>query len=354
VANRTKYENIIKNCVPNKCLYIASYIRQRILFNKLLSSERRVNPLSMNKIDKSNIPEWLLAMDDAEYKGKSHHGIHFLKKTLSHISEVFENEFFCEKYAGKPLLLQTIDPRVKLITLIFYLILSSFTSNIFLLIILAIIPVLYAKLSGLNILDYLKRIWLFIPMFVLVISIPAASNLFVKGDALFYIVNPNTIWMRQGIYFSASGIEVVARLFLRSGISLSFGFLLLLTTRWSHLTRSLAVMRVPLIFISILNMAYRYIFVISNMANDMIEARYLRTIGDLKASENRKFMGHSGAHLFIKSHFLSEEVFDAMRCRGFTDEPVSMSSFKLTLADLIFIINNCLIILILFIGVTLI
>lgn len=303
---------------------------------------------------KSNIPEWLLARDDTVYRGKSHHGIHFLKKTLVHISQVFENDFFCEKYAGKASLLQAIDPRVKLITLIFYLIFSSLTSNIFLLIILAIIPVLYAKLSGLNLLEYIKRVWLYIPMLVLIISIPAASSLFVKGDAIFYIVNPNKILFNQGIYFSLGGIEVLTRLFLRSGISLSFGFLLLLTTRWSHLTRSLAVMSVPLIFISILNMAYRYIFVISNIANDMIEARYLRTIGNLKTSENRKFMGHSVAHLFIKSHFLSEEVFDAMRCRGFTDEPVCINSFKLTSADLIFIINNCLIILILFIGVTLI
>jgi cobalt/nickel transport system permease protein len=306
-----------------------------------------------NNNSKAVIPAWLLVKDDYKFTGKSNHGMHFIKKTLGHISQVFENEFFCEKYAGKQMLLQMIDPRVKLITLIFYLVLSSFTSSIILLLILALMPILYAKLSGLIITDYVKRVWLYIPMLILVASIPAASSLFVKGNTLFYLIKPDTMGLKDGLYFSLNGIEVVLRLFLRAGISLSFGFLLLLTTRWSHITRSLASMRVPLIFISILNMAYRYIFVVSNTAGDMLTARYLRTVGKLETRDNRKFMGHSIAHLFIKSHYLSEEVFDAMRCRGFTDEPVCINTFKIRTVDFIFIINNVIIVLILLIGETL-
>jgi len=300
-----------------------------------------------------NIPAWLLVRDENSITGKSKKRLHFLKKTLEHISLVFENEFFCEKYAGKQMLLQMLDPRVKLFIIIFYLVLSSFTSNLIMLFILALIPLLYAKLSGLNIKDYIKRAWLYIPVFVLIISIPAASSLFVKGNALFYLIKPDSFGFSNGIYFSLGGIEVALRLFLRAGISLSFGFLLLLTTRWSHITRSLAVMRVPLIFISIINMAYRYIFVMSNIAGDMLTARYLRTVGNLKTSDNRRFMGNSIAHLFIKSHYLSEEIFDAMRCRGFTDEPVCLDTLKIKSADFIFIINNFVIVLILLVGVKL-
>jgi cobalt/nickel transport system permease protein len=302
---------------------------------------------------KAFIPEWLLVKDEYKFTGKSKNGLHFIKKTLRYISQIFENEFFCEKYAGKQMLLQMIDPRVKLITFIFYLVLSSFTSSILLLLILALMPMLYAKLSGLNMRDYIKRVWLYIPVIILIISIPAATSLFVKGNALFYLIKPGTMELKDGLYFSLNGIEVALRLSLRAGISLSFGFLLLLTTRWSHITRSLVVMRVPLIFISILNMAYRYIFVISNASGDMLTARYMRTVGELKTSDNRKFMGHSIAYLFIKSHYLSEEVFDAMRCRGFTDEPVCINTFKIKSADFIFIINNCFIVLLLLIGETL-
>lgn len=275
---------------------------------------------------------------------------HFIRKTLKHISEVFENELFCEKFAGKPLFLQSIDPRVKLLTLIFYMVLSSFTSNIVVLLILAVIPLLYAKLSGLELKDYIRRAWLYIPVLVLISSIPGVTSLFVKGSPLVTVLRPGVMGLQSGLYFSMNGIEVALRIALRAGISLSFGFLLLLTTRWSKITSALALMHVPLLFISVLNMAYRYIFVISAMACDMMEARYLRTVGKLDTSDNRRFMGHSVAHMFIKSHYLSEEIYDAMRCRGFTDRPVSSDKFKVKGTDILFIINNVIIVLILIAG----
>lgn len=275
---------------------------------------------------------------------------HFIRKTLKHISEVFENELFYEKFAGKPLFLQSIDPRVKLLTLIFYMVLSSFTSNIVVLLILAVIPLLYAKLSGLELKDYIRRVWLYIPVLVLVFSIPGATNLFVKGSPLVTVLRPGVMGLQSGLYFSMNGIEVALRVALRAGISLSFGFLLLLTTRWSKIMSALALMHVPLLFISVLNMAYRYIFVISAMACDMMEARYLRTVGKLDTSDNRRFMGHSIAHMFIKSHYLSEEIYDAMSCRGFTGRPVSYDKFKVKGTDILFIINNVIIILILIAG----
>ena len=298
----------------------------------------------------SDIPAWLLEKNLYNDMESSASKTHFIEKTLRHISEVFENELFCEKFAGKPLFLQSIDPRVKLLTLIFYMVLSSFTSNIIVLLILAVIPLLYAKLSGLELKDYIRRAWLYIPVLVLVFSIPGASSLFVKGSPLVTVLKPGVMGLQSGLYFSMNGIEVALRVALRAGISLSFGFLLLLTTRWSKITSALALMHVPLLFISVLNMAYRYIFVISAMAFNMMEARYLRTVGKLDTSDNRRFMGHSIAHMFIKSHYLSEEIYDAMRCRGFTGRPVSYDKFKVKGTDILFIINNVIIVLILIAG----
>lgn len=298
----------------------------------------------------SDIPAWLLEKNLYNDMEASASKTHFIRKTLKHISEVFENELFCEKFAGKPLFLQSIDPRVKLLTLIFYMVLSSFTSNIVVLLILAVIPLLYAKLSGLELKDYIRRSWLYIPVLVLVFSIPGVTSLFVKGSPIVTVLRPGVMGLQSGLYFSMNGIEVALRVALRAGISLSFGFLLLLTTRWSKITSALALMHVPLLFISVLNMAYRYIFVISAMACDMMEARYLRTVGKLDTSDNRRFMGHSVAHMFIKSHYLSEEIYDAMRCRGFTDRPVSSDKFKVKGTDILFIINNVIIVLILIAG----
>jgi energy-coupling factor transporter transmembrane protein EcfT len=79
----------------------------------------------------------------------------------------------------------------------------------------------------------------------------------------------------------------------------------------------------------------------------MNEARFLRTIGRLDHHENRRFIGHSMALLFIKSNYLATEIFAAMRARGFSHKIVSLKILKLGKIDYIFMINNGIILLIL-------
>ncbi len=296
------------------------------------------------------LPDWLLEKCETVETEHSPAKMHFIRKTMHHISEVFENEFFCEKYTRLPLLLQIIDPRVKIILFLAFLLLSSFAHSLAVLVALAAVPMIYAKLSGLEMKTYARRIWLYIPFLVLLLSLPGASSLFVQGTPLFYVIRPGGMGLQNGLYFSPGGLEVALRLVLRAGISLSFGFLLLLTTRWSQITGALAAMHVPLLIVSILNMAYRYIFVMSAALGDMMEARFLRTAGSLTTQDNRRFMGHSAALLFLKSHFLSQEIYDAMCCRGFTGEPVGLQTMKITGKDILFLINNGIIILILIAG----
>jgi len=54
--------------------------------------------------------------------------------------------------------------------------------------------------------------------------------------------------------------------------------------------------------------------------------------------------------LFLKSHRLSEEVYDAMCCRGFTGKTVSLDQFKIKNTDVLFMISNSIIILLLIAG----
>jgi cobalt ABC transporter, permease protein CbiQ len=292
------------------------------------------------------LPAWLLEknMENPPARGSK---AHFIRRTLRHLAELFENELFCEQYAGKPLFLQNIDPRVKLIVLLAFLVLSNFMANPAVLLLLAAVPLFYAGLSGIPASTFSRRIWLYLPLLILILSLPGASSLLLKGKPLFYLAQPGVFGLNEGLYFSAGGISAALRAALRAGISLSFGFLLLLTTRWSHITGALASLRAPEVFVNVLNMAYRYIFAISVMAGDMTEARYLRTVGALKASESRRFTGHNIAQLFLKSYFLSEEVYEAMCCRGFTGKSSGLHSFKVRKTDWIFILSNLLIFLIL-------
>ena len=306
--------------------------------------------MAFNLEDQADVPSWLIEKSPIkDFKVRSAK-TNFLAKTLHHFSEVFENEFFCERYASKPMMLQCLDPRVKVIVLFGFMLFSAFASSIVVLLALALIALVYAKLSGLDMKDYVRRVWAYIPLIVFIFSIPGASSLFTKGTPLFYVLRPGAFGLKTGLYFTASGVAMEFRLALRPGISLSFAFLLLLTTRWTRITAALAGMHVPLLIVSILNMAYRYIFIMAEMASNMMEARFLRTVGKLDASENRRFMSRSVAHLFLKSHFLSEEIYDAMVCRGFTGKPVSMDRFKIKSVDVLFLINNCVILIVLIAG----
>lgn len=304
----------------------------------------------INTDSKFKIPSWMLEKNEYDEVKPQPAKNHFLQKTLRHVSEVFENEFFCERYANKPMLLQSIDARVKLLIFLCLIVFSGFSSNIVILLALGVIALLYTKTSGLNMKDYVRRVWRYIPVIAFAFAIPGASSLFVQGSPLFYVIKPGVFGLQSGLYFSGNGLAMAIRLALRPGISLSFGFLLLLTTRWTKITSALASMRVPLIFISILNMAYRYIFVMSTMASDMMEARTLRTVGKLETAENRRFMSRSFGHLFLKSHYLSEEIYDAMVCRCFTGKPVSIEKSKIKSTDILFMINNAIILLLLIEG----
>lgn len=303
----------------------------------------------MSMDDKNTIPSWLLEKAPEPATGKLR-STGFLTRTLRSVSSVFENEFFCERYASRAGLLQAIDPRVKLCALLLFLLLSAFSAKLVVLAALGMTAVFYAGLSRLPLKDYIRRVWGYLPAAVFVFSLPGASSLFIHGAPLFYLIKPGVFGLGDGLYFTAPGLAAVLRLCLRTGVSLSFCFLLLLTTRFSKLMQALSSLHVPSSFISVLNMAYRYIFVISSMAGAMTEARFLRTVGKLPSSDNRRFVGRSLAALFIKSHFISEEIYDAMVCRGFSGKILSVDDFHIRASDIVFLINTVLILLLLLVG----
>ena len=56
--------------------------------------------------------------------------------------------------------------------------------------------------------------------------------------------------------------------------------LLILCTPWSHVLKALRVLRVPVVFVVILGMTYRYILLLLQSAHDMFESRRSRMVGN--------------------------------------------------------------------------
>lgn len=292
------------------------------------------------------IPAWLLAQDDKKNIMGSIR-VSFLQKTIKELSAVIQNEVYSQRYTNKKGYLQMADPRVKLITLFVFMLLCATAHSIITLVLLAAVAACFTVLSRLSLISYIKRVWLIVPVLVFIISIPAATNLFTSGTPLFYIYKPI---VDSGLYITQPGILIITKMALRIGNSISFGYLLIMTTTWAHITMALSVFKVPALITTILGMTYRYIYILSKLATDLMVARFLRTVGSTDNKSNRGFMANRLSFLFLKASFISEELYAAMRCRGFSGKPLCLERFKLKATDILWVVNIILLIIILIVS----
>jgi energy-coupling factor transporter transmembrane protein EcfT len=90
---------------------------------------------------------------------------------------------------------------------------------------------------------------------------------------------------------------------------------------------------VPVVFVVILGMTYRYIFVMLETARNMFEARQSRLVGSLGGAESRRLAAGSVGVLLSKSFYLHSEVYLAMQSRGFRGEVYTLDDFLMRRRD---------------------
>ena len=89
-------------------------------------------------------------------------------------------------------------------------------------------------------------------------------------------------------------------------------------TQWNHVTGALRKLHVPGIFVFLLDLTLKYIVQLGTMLQDLLTAVLLRTVGRSRR-EYRSVGGVLGV-TFLRSAELSRETWEAMCCRGFTDD----------------------------------
>lgn len=266
------------------------------------------------------VPDWLLRQDMAMCPcgciGKRKKGSH-LTKTIQGASTLLQQVMFGEDVAGAGGLLQRIDPRVKLLSLMGLLVVAGLTHSMIILGVMYAATVVLASASALPVGFFIKRVWLFVPIFTGIVVLPATLSIVTHGDIVL------TLWHwnghPQGI--TQQGLVAAGRVVARVAVSISLVVLLTLTTPWIRLLAALRALGVPRIFILIIGMAYRYIFLLLVSVTDMYQARQARTPGTPKHDRSaRAFLGASVGALLGKASQLSEEVYQAMTARGFRGE----------------------------------
>jgi len=90
------------------------------------------------------------------------------------------------------------------------------------------------------------------------------------------------------------------------------------TTQWNHVTGALRKLHVPGIFIFTLDITLKYIVVLGNLINDLLTSMQLRSVG----KNNKKYDSVGGVMgvTFIRGVEMNKQMYEAMQCRGFTDD----------------------------------
>jgi cobalt/nickel transport system permease protein len=90
------------------------------------------------------------------------------------------------------------------------------------------------------------------------------------------------------------------------------------STKWSALTQALKRFYLPDIFIFILDITIKYIYMLGEFSLNMFYALKLRSVGKNR-SKYSSMAGIAGT-VFLQSKEMAEDMYHAMECRGFTGE----------------------------------
>jgi cobalt/nickel transport system permease protein len=209
----------------------------------------------------------------------------FVTKTLNGTSALLRQALFAEDVATQDGLLQRLEVRVKVITVIGLLVVAALLHSIPVLALMYVGTLGLAAASRLSVLFFVKRVWLFIPIFTGIVVLPATLNVITPG----HIVVPLGTWFGYELGITSEGLHAAGLIVIRVATSISLVVLLTVTT---HLLGSVT---------------------------DMYDARRARSVGDDRdVQSGRRFVAASAGALFGKAHALSEEVYLAMLSRGYT------------------------------------
>ncbi|GIM27747.1 cobalt ECF transporter T component CbiQ [Clostridium polyendosporum] len=293
------------------------------------------------------MPEWLLEKSPENYqcyKGKTKSiKKNFVIRTLKHLYEVIKNDFLADVYHRKNGFLQKLDPRVKIVTFPLLIAFTTVVRSVSVLAAIYLFTLALAVISKLPMMNFIKKIGVITALFTFLMTFPTMFNIVIDGEVLFSIYQLEKTIMIWGFNIPSSlsitkqGLTAMAILILRVSISTSLGFLLFFTTPWVNIMRSLSLIRIPQIFITMLDMSYRYVMVLIKSSLEIFQARKIRIVGKVSYINNKKFISNSIGTLFAKSMDMSTDIYMAMLCRGYNGEVKTINILKLTVLDYIWI-----------------
>jgi cobalt ECF transporter T component CbiQ len=236
---------------------------------------------------------------------------------------------------------QKLDPRVKVIFLIFFVVIVSLKRHILPEAAIALFVFLLVASSRINLAQFYKKIVGLTFVFGFLVVFPSAFNIVTPGQLVLPVIHLSQPYefiiyhIPEEIGITRQGIDGVMMLCLRMMNSLAISLLVIYTTPFHRIIRALQVFRVPPALLLVITLSYKYIFIFAKTIEGMYFARKSRLVGMVKDGEARIWVAGRIAHMFRKAMSRYEEVFRAMVARGFAEEVRLSDIGKLTAVDLL-------------------
>jgi len=232
-------------------------------------------------------------------------GARVLEKTLAHLSGTLEQAEQAHRSALGMAPVQLLDARIKVVSAVLITVAAVSCRRLEIIVALLILLTALALVSRIS-WKRLAATWASGLFFAAVVAVPAVF---------------------------LSGWHIAMLLVSRSETSLTCWLLVVMTTPFNRVLRALRSLGIPAVFVAILAMTFRYIFVLVETAQDMLLSRRSRIVGRLSGTDNRRLLVSTSGVLLSKSIQMSDDVYHAMASRGFRGDIQTMDEFHIRATD---------------------
>lgn len=236
--------------------------------------------------EKNMLPEW---MQEEDNYIPDHDNSAFIIKSLKALGQIMATIQFQSGQEKYPLL----PPLAKLLVLLFGILFLSLTHSPMILVTYFAMIQLYVCMQAAKEILSIYKGSLIAALFATILFLPAM------------ILHP------EGI---PNHLQIIAKVFINLEMISIYNH----TTQWNHITRSLRKLHLPGIFIFTLDITLKYIVLLGNVIKDLLTSLQLRSVG----KNNKKYQSIGGVMgvTFLRSTEMSQQMYEAMQCRGFTDD----------------------------------
>ena len=241
------------------------------------------------------------------------------------ISKAYYKMFALDELAEKKTAINRINPVIKLIVTLIYLItvVSYDKYDISGLIPMFFYPVIIMSLGNIS----LKSI---------LVGLAIAAPLVIGVGIFNPLLDRTIVFAVWGMNISAGMLSFVS-LLIKCGLTVTAALLLLATTGMNKIAAALQKLRMPQIFIIQLLLTYRYISVLIGEASRIYNAYTLRA--PYKKGISGNVWGSLIGSLLLRSYERAIRVYQAMKLRGFQNQYYGVNLDKLNKIDIAYLLG---------------